>query len=119
MMHFKKFWQDQAAKNSDLRLFDMEVKQTYHYVRPWETSIENIGVAELINSYREYTKSVPIVAGAPFSCDYALYCDTGNMPTVILGPKGDNLHAPDEWVFIEDLFTLTGIFANLALKWCR
>jgi acetylornithine deacetylase len=119
MMHFKKFWQDQALKNSDLRLFDMDIKQTYHYVRPWETSIENIGVSELINSYREYTKTVPVVSGAPFSCDYALYGDTGDMPTVILGPRGDNLHGPDEWVLLDDIFALTGIFANLALKWCQ
>ena len=115
---FKKFWYDHAAKDKDLKLFELEIKQTYHYVRPWETSIENIGVAEIINSFREYTKSVPTVTGAPFSCDYAIYCDNGDMPTVILGPRGDNLHAPDEWVLLDDIFTLAGIFASLTLKWC-
>jgi len=116
---FKKFWHEKSSQDHELRLFDVEIKSTYHYVRPWETSIENIGVAELINSYREYTKTVPEVTGAPFSCDYAIYGDTGNMPTVILGPRGDNLHAPDEWVLLEDIFTLTGIFASTAAKWCK
>ena len=40
------------------------------------------------------------------------------MPGVILGPRGDNLHAPDEWVLIEDIYSLTGIFAYLATQWC-
>ena len=40
------------------------------------------------------------------------------MPGVILGLRGDNLHAPDEWVLIEDIYSLTGIFAYLATQWC-
>jgi acetylornithine deacetylase/succinyl-diaminopimelate desuccinylase-like protein len=47
----------------------------------------------------------------------AIYGEAGNN-VVILGPRGDNLHAPDEWVLIEDIATLAGIFANLIVKWC-
>jgi acetylornithine deacetylase len=118
MQDFKKFWHERASEDKDLGLFDIEIRQTYHYVRPWETDIEDIGIAETINSYREYSGKIPDVTGAPFSCDYALYCDTGNIPTVILGPRGDNLHAPDEWVLIDDILALAGIFANLSLRWC-
>lgn len=48
------------------------------------------------------------IGGAPFSCDLALYGENGGMPAVILGTRGDNLHAPDEWVLIEDIFSLIG-----------
>jgi acetylornithine deacetylase/succinyl-diaminopimelate desuccinylase-like protein len=39
------------------------------------------------------------------------------VPAVILGPRGDNLHAPDEWVLVEDILSLTGIYALLAYQW--
>jgi len=35
------------------------------------------------------------------------------MPTVILGPRGENLHAPDEWVLLDDIMSLIGIFITL------
>lgn len=60
----------------------------------------------------------PVSVGAPFSCDLSLFKRFGNMPAVLLGPRGDNLHAPDEWVEIEDILALTRVFANLALRWC-
>jgi acetylornithine deacetylase len=40
------------------------------------------------------------------------------MPCLLLGPRGGNLHAPDEWVEIADLLTLTGVYATLAASWC-
>jgi acetylornithine deacetylase len=57
------------------------------------------------------------MGGAAFSCDLAIYGEAGGMPAVILGPRGDNLHAPDEWVSIDDILDLTGIFALLAASW--
>jgi acetylornithine deacetylase/succinyl-diaminopimelate desuccinylase-like protein len=51
--------------------------------------------------------------GAPFSCDMAIYGKVGNMPTVILGPRGGNLHTPDEWVLVDDIMSLIGIFITL------
>ena len=47
----------------------------------------------------------------------AIYGDQGNMPVVIFGPRGDNLHAPDEWVLVEDIISLTSIFATFIGKW--
>lgn len=44
--------------------------------------------------------------------------DPGGMPCLILGPRGDNLHAPDEWVLLEDIYTLTEAVTLLAARWC-
>ncbi len=46
----------------------------------------------------------------------AIYGESGNS-VFILGPRGDNLHAPDEWVLVEDIVSLTGIFAELIVNW--
>lgn len=115
---FREFWENHAQSDPDLKPFKLEITPDYHYVRPWETDPHNPAVREVIRSYREYFGEIPVVGGAPFSCDLALYGDTGKMPTIILGPRGDNLHAPDEWVLIEDILSLSGLFACLAAKWC-
>ena len=73
---------------------------------------------ETIEAYRGYSGIAPAVGGAAFSCDLGIYGEVGGMPSIILGPRGDNLHAPDEWVLLEDIFTLTGIYALLAVRWC-
>lgn len=114
---FIEFWNQQAEKNQELKPFKLEHKFTYHYVRPWETNLNEEAVKQLIDSYQQYMGKPPIVGGAAFSCDMAIYGEIGNMPTVILGPRGGNLHAPDEWVLIEDIISLVGIFINLATKW--
>jgi acetylornithine deacetylase len=115
---FGRFWEERGESDSDLKPFSLELTRTYHYVKPWETAIENPAVQEVIRSYGEYMREGPVVGGAPFSCDLAIYGETGHMPSVILGPRGDNLHAPDEWVLFEDILSLVGIYALLVVRWC-
>ncbi|MGM0368115.1 MAG: M20 family metallopeptidase, partial [Actinomycetota bacterium] len=114
---FRDFWEKQGKENNNLKPFSIEHKFTYHYVRPWETNCDNKAVKEVIDTYTDYTGNKSVVTGAPFSCDMAIYGDIGNMPIIILGPRGQNLHAPDEWVLIEDIIKLTGIFVTLAIRW--
>jgi len=59
-----------------------------------------------------------VIGGASFSCDLGIHGEVGGMPSILLGPRGGNLHAPDEWVEIQDLLDLTGIYATLAVEWC-
>jgi acetylornithine deacetylase len=113
---FREFWEGHSLKDPALSPFEMEIRPDYHFVRPWETDRSDPAVGSVLESFSEYTGKDPVVTGAPFSCDLALYGDEGKMPAVILGPRGDNLHAPDEWVLIEDILTLTGVFALLAVK---
>ena len=96
----------------------MELRPDYHFVKPWETDLKEPAVGCVVEALKDYTGLVPVTTGAPISCDLAIYGDEGKMPAVILGPRGDNLHAPDEWVLTEDILTLTGMFALLACDWC-
>jgi len=115
---FRQFWREKAQDDKDLSAFALEISPDYHYVRPWETDLNDPAVKQVVDCFREYTGKPPVVGGAPFSCDLALYGDEGRMPSLILGPRGGNLHAPDEWVLVEDILALTGIFALCAVRWC-
>ncbi|MHB1347951.1 MAG: M20/M25/M40 family metallo-hydrolase, partial [Candidatus Humimicrobiaceae bacterium] len=102
----------------DLKSFEYEIMPAFHYVKPWETDQNNIGIRKLIEVYDNYTGINPDIAGASLSCDMAIYGYQGKMPVIILGPRGENLHSSDEWVLMEDIYMLTGIFALMISKWC-
>jgi acetylornithine deacetylase len=114
---FKEFWNNHVAKDPRLKSFEIEIVPTHHYVKAWETDAQDPAVKKVIEIVKQYTGHEPKVGGASFSCDLAIYGENGNMPALILGPRGDNLHAPDEWVLVEDMISLTGIFALLAASW--
>jgi len=115
---FRAYWEPIFKADPELSPFNVELKPTYHYVRPWETPASDAGVQTAIEAYTAVTGSAPVVGGAPFSCDLGVYGDPGRMPCFILGPRGDNLHAPDEWVLLEDIYVLAAVFAELTVRWC-
>jgi acetylornithine deacetylase/succinyl-diaminopimelate desuccinylase-like protein len=49
----------------------------------------------------------------------AIYGDVGRIPVILLGPRGDNLHGSDEWVLLEDIYNLIGIFILFIKDWCK
>jgi acetylornithine deacetylase/succinyl-diaminopimelate desuccinylase-like protein len=114
---FRGFWESRLAADPELSPFTLEIVPTYHFVRPWETPRDHPGVAVAVRALGEVTGTEPSVGGAAFSCDLGVYGDPGGMPCLILGPRGDNLHAPDEWVLLEDVYTLTEVFARFARDW--
>jgi acetylornithine deacetylase len=89
----------------------VEVTPTYHFVKPWETEL-----TEPIKKAIETTFGNPVITGAPYSCDLGVYGDAG-IPAVLYGPRCDNLHAPDEWVNVDDILQVTRNFAKLAVLW--
>jgi len=114
---FRGFWDPYFRSDDILKAFEITIAPTFHYVKPWETDPEGPEMKAVIDAYSAYSGVPPEVAGAPFSCDMAIYGEAGN-PVIIFGPRGDNLHAPDEWVLIEDIYSLTGIIAQLIVNWC-
>jgi acetylornithine deacetylase len=114
---FRRYWAEAVESEPELKAFALELAPTFHYVRPWETPVEDPAVQQAVEAFRTYIGDEPVVGGAPFSCDLALYGDPGGMPCLLLGPRGDNLHAPDEWVLLEDVYALTGVYAELAARW--
>lgn len=114
---FKEFWQEHLLDEL-LVPFNLELESTYHHIRPSETPSDDPAVMSLVEAFRQCQQAAPSVSGAPFSCDLAVYADAGNMPSILLGPRGGNLHAPNEWVEVTDILDLTCIYATLAASWC-
>jgi acetylornithine deacetylase len=55
---------------------------------------------------------------APFACDAFIFSEHSPTPVTVCGPGGDNPHAPDEYVLVDDLHTLAAAYVRLALEWC-
>ena len=115
---FREFWNTHTGRDETLKSFRIEIVPTYHYVKAWESDTGGEGVKAVVDALENYTGKRPAVGGASFSCDLAIYGEVGGMPSVIIGPRGDKLHAPDEWVLIDDILDLAGAFALLVCSWC-
>ena len=115
---FRAYWENHAKSDPALRPFELRLEPAYHFVKPWETNVDDPAVQTVAEAFNEYQQPAA-VCGFQASGDIAIYGGVGEMPVVYLGPRCDNLHAPDEWVEVADILTLTKVYANIALKWCQ
>jgi acetylornithine deacetylase len=59
------------------------------------------------------------VEGVPYGADMRLFILFGGMPCVMYGAGDvDVLHAPDEFIALDDLLTATKTVAILLAQWC-
>lgn len=72
----------------------------------------------LADEVKRVTGEEPAVQGAPFACDAFMFNLYSSTPAVVLGPRGANAHAADEYVEVESLLRLTEIYARIIVKWC-
>ena len=96
---------------------EFEIPPMYHYVEPAETDADNPGVIKLKECAAQYFPN-PHITAAPFPCDLFAFEKYGKVPGAIFGPIGGNLHAPDEWVDIESVKTLTKTLMLMIANWC-
>lgn len=116
---FIDYLQQVAAETPAIQQCDVEVTQVIRFLPGSEIPVEHPLVQAVSRTYEQVTARPPEVRGAPFACDgyvFNLYSPT---PCVILGPRGANAHATDEWVMIDDLVSLTKIYALTAANWCN
>lgn len=87
----------------------------------WRDPFEVDEAEPVVRLAREQARHVlgrdPVVAGAPYWTDAALLQASG-VPTLVLGPSGEGLHAADEHVEVASLAALERILAGLALEFC-
>jgi acetylornithine deacetylase len=74
-------------------------------------------LATLARNFALAAHQQPVFANAPFACDVFMFNLHSSTPCALLGPRGGNAHAPDEWVATEDLITLTKVFALTIADW--
>jgi acetylornithine deacetylase len=56
--------------------------------------------------------------GAPFACDSFIFNQYSKTPAVILGPTGANAHSANEYIQIDDFFSLVEVYAITIANWC-
>ena len=110
-LRFQEALNDKCQGDSVLSGLAVKITPTYHFVKPWETEL-----TEPIKKAVETAFGNPVITGAPYSCDLGIYGDAG-IPAFLYGPRCDNLHAPDEWVNVDDILQVTRNFAKLAVLW--
>jgi acetylornithine deacetylase len=74
--------------------------------------------APIVTAMRDALPHRPSPTTAPFACDAFIFANHSPTPIVICGPGGDNPHAPDEYVNVDDLHTLAAAYVGLAGAWC-
>jgi len=59
-------------------------------------------------------RDVPTVISGPANESYIL--NDAGIPTCVLGPRGGRVHAPDEYVVVESIFTAAAVYAQSAVN---
>lgn len=95
----------------------LTITRLYRYCRPASTDADEEPVKLLAECAAPHTE-LANVCGAMFSCDMFALTELGNMPSVIFGPVGGRLHAPDEWVDLASMEICTQTLMDFIVKWC-
>lgn len=100
LREFSQYISSHLPDSGNLRLVPQ-----YHYIEPSLTDPNNAYVFRLNECLNRYVNSDVTIA--PFPCDAFAFTKYAQTPTVIFGPEGGCLHAPDEWVDIHSLTVVT------------
>ena len=108
------------ACSSDSYFETNPVQITYH-LRPMPGSRISVD-APIV---QETSAVIEAVMGKPafvldmfVPCDLFIFNKFSNIPAIVLGPRGDCAHAPNEYVEVDDLSLCAEIYMNLAVNWC-
>jgi len=94
------------------------VEKKYRYCLAATNDPGHPGVHALSACVKRNAPEEGRVRAAMFSCDMAMFIDPGRMPTAVFGPKGERLHAPDEWVSVDSLKACAASLADFIVEWC-
>ena len=80
---------------------------------------EDAVIAVLQEAVKEATAEEAVLGVMTAWTDGALLARYANIPTVILGPDGENAHAHDEYIPVDQLSKTALIYALAAVDFCR
>jgi acetylornithine deacetylase/succinyl-diaminopimelate desuccinylase-like protein len=84
------------------------------YYPPWETDAEHPLAVALARAYEAETGHAPEWGFTGFG-DMNLFSKEAGIPTVMIGPRGDNFHQADEWVDVPSITASSRLLVRLAL----
>lgn len=116
---FVRFITERAADDPWLREHPPEVFFGGYFAEPSEIPRDSPIVQLLCRKFTEVTGQRPVISGREGAADIRFLNRYGETPTVIFGPgMTEQMHANNEWAFVEDLIEATKILALTILDWC-
>ncbi|NHJ46414.1 MAG: M20 family metallopeptidase [Asgard group archaeon] len=94
--------------------YTLEVQDPYYL--PYKTSRDSLICKSLIEAYKSEMKSEPNFIYKNMITDANTFMGEGKIPTMIFGPDGGNLHAPDEYVVLDSLEMAAKIYVKTFLE---
>jgi succinyl-diaminopimelate desuccinylase len=101
-------------------LDDLESPATFElaidppYYPPWETDSEHPLARALARAYEAEAGRQPEWGHGGFG-DMNLFSEEAGIPTVMIGPRGDNFHQADEWVDVPSIAATSRLLVRMAL----
>jgi acetylornithine deacetylase/succinyl-diaminopimelate desuccinylase-like protein len=84
------------------------------YYPPWETAREHPLALALASAYEAESGRQPEWGYAGFG-DMNLFSEEAGIPTVMIGPCGENFHQADEWVDVPSIAATSRLLVRMAL----
>jgi acetylornithine deacetylase len=76
-------------------------------------------IAWTVGANHEELLGRPLATGpSAATTDNRIFENCYRIPNLVYGPTGDQLHAPDEWVDLDSVRTLTRVLAAVLIDWC-
>lgn len=73
----------------------------------------------LVHQYRQVVGQDPIIEASPWGTDGGLLSHVGETPCIVFGPGVTEVgHFPNEYIFIDTVFTTAEIIALTLIQWC-
>jgi acetylornithine deacetylase len=95
------------------------VEPKLRWMHPSQTDSDHPLITLLTQCAGRMSERVPVIKGAPYSCDIWALQRTFGMPAAVYGPSGGNSHAADEYIEVDSLFTFLETLALFILEWCE
>jgi acetylornithine deacetylase/succinyl-diaminopimelate desuccinylase-like protein len=84
------------------------------YYPPWETDAEHPLALALARAYEAEARRQPEWRYSGFG-DMNLFSEEAGIPTVMIGPRGENYHQADEWVDVPSIAATSRLLVRMAL----
>ena len=117
---FVDFIRQYAAQHSQwLRDNPPQVRFVGYFAEPSEIPVDAPIVKTLSENYVKIMEKEPVISGRQGAADIRHLNKYGDTPTVIFGPgMTEQMHANNEWVYVQDYLDSIRILANTIMDWC-
>lgn len=108
-----------GSRNAWLKENPPEIIYTGYFAEPSSIPEDAPIVSLLKDVFEDIMEKKPVISGRQGAADIRHLNKYGNTQTVIFGPgMTEQMHANNEWVYVEDYLNSIKILADTIVKWC-